>query len=761
MGQVAASGQNLRPDINNAKYILFEGAYPGHSGKPMQTIARQITSSMKTNGIKFSVVDPVMAGGAITPLYGDGKWVPIRPTTDSAFGMALIRWIIENDRHNTDFLSSPNLDAGISKGFNSWTDATQLIIEDSKHPHYKKKLRAEDLGLKVGQGEEDIFIVIDNSSKEPVRYDETNTADLLYQGKVKTVDGKEIKVRTSFVMLKESAFKHEVEEYSQACGISVDKIIEIATEFTSHGTQVAADGMGSTATANGSDIARIHYILCSLVGAMNKKGGVIARRISYKTFASGPRYQLNVIQDGPKTTGMRISRTGIKYEDTTEYKDKVAKEQNPYPSKMPWHPIGSASDNQAIFSIINKYPYQAKIIMNWMANPLLAVPAASREDVIDKLKQSEIVPLIISCDCYMGEMTALADYIIPDTTPYESWGLANIEGNFSGKGQTVRWPIVEPATEKLADGRHISFETFMIDVANKMDMPGFGEDALLDMDGNLLPLNSREDFFIRGLANMAYDDEPVSDISKEEMEIQDLEGAFKEWSNILEDEEWAKVLNIISRGGRFDHHGSGFDGDNHIYSYKGSVNMYAEQFATGRNSLTGEYFNGVPAWNPESFSDGSLVSDVFPVTEWPFKAANYKPKFRSISLLVNSSSLRDLNQHNFVELNEEDAKSLGIGNMDLVKVIPATGGDFTGHALVRPGIGKGNIAIAFGYGHWEYGAKEFSVDGKTENAIEDGGAGVHLMNLIDPKVKNGLFGISEASTGGPGRNGGAYKIEKV
>lgn len=727
----------------------------------MQTIARQITSSMKNNGIKFSIIDPVMVGGAVTPLYEDGKWIPIKTTTDNAFGMALIRWIIENDKHNTDFLSSPNLEAGISKGFNSWTDATQLIIEDPNHENYRKKLRAEDLGFEVDEEDGDVFIVIDDSSKEPTRYDETNTADLLYEGKVKTIDGKEIQVATSFVILKRSAFNYKLEEYSKACGISVDKIIEIGTEFTSHGTQVSTDGMGSTATANGSDITRIHYILCSLVGSMNKKGGVITRRISYKTFAPGPRYELNTIEGGPKLTGMRISRTGIRYEDTTEYKNKVAKGQNPYPSKMPWHPVGSASDNQAIFSIINKYPYQAKIIMNWMANPLLAVPAASREDVIEKLKESDIVPLIISCDCYMGEMTALADYIIPDTTPYESWGLANIEGNFSGKGQTVRWPAVEPATEKLADGRHISFETYMIDVAKKIDLPGFGDNALSDINGNLLPLNSREDFFIRGLANMAYDDEPVSDISKEEMEIQDLENAFKEWSHILEDEEWPKVLNIISRGGRFDHHGSGFDGDNHIHTYKGSVNIYAEQFATGRNSLTGEYFNGVPAWNPESFSDGSLVSDIFPEAEWPFKAANYKPKFRSISLLMNSPTMRDLSQHNFIELNEEDAKSLGIKSLDLIKVIPATGGDFTGHALVRPGIGKGNIGIAFGYGHWEYGAREYSIDGEKENAIENGSAGVHLMNLIDPKVENGLFGISEASTGGPGRNGGAYRIEKL
>lgn len=726
----------------------------------MQTIARQIKFGVKKGNLKYSVVDPVLVGGAVTPLYKNNEWVPIKPTTDNAFGMALIRWIIENERFNNDFLSSPNYEASVSKGFNSCTNAAHLVIDDSKHPNYRKMLRAEDLGMEVKADEKDIFIVIDDLTKEYARFDKTSTADLFYEGKVKTVDGKEIQVKTSFVYVKESALKHSMEEYSKACGIPKAKIEEIAQEYTSHGTRVGVDGLGGSATANGADMTGIHYILAALVGSINKKGGVITRRTAYKSTAAGPRYQVSAIPDAPKLSGMRISRTGVSYEGTTEYKNKVAKGQNPYPSKMPWHPIGSASDNQALFSIINQYPYQAKIVFNWMANPLLAVPAGSRKEVREALKNTDNVPLFISCDCYMGEMTALADYIIPDTTPYESWGLANIEGHYSGKGLTVRWPIVEPATPKLPDGRHTSFETYVIDVSKKINLPGFGDRGMLDMDNNLLPLNSREDYFIRGIANMAYDGEPVADISKEEIEIQDLNNAIKEWQDIVTREEWPKVLNIIARGGRFEPYGAGFDGENHQYAYKGVVNLYVEKFATSRNSMTGEYYNGVAAWNPETFSDGSLVTDLFPESEWPFKAANYKPKFRSISMLANSSIFRDLSKHNYIELNTEDAKSMGISTMDRVKVMPATGGEFIGHALVRPGIAKGTIGIAYGYGHWEYGGNSYSIEGKTQIGSEAMGAGVHLMNIIDPKV-NGIFGICETSTGTPGRNGGAYKLEKA
>ncbi|WMJ78261.1 MULTISPECIES: molybdopterin-dependent oxidoreductase [unclassified Sedimentibacter] len=750
----------MRPDINNAEYILYEGAFPGHSGKPMQTIARQIKFGVNEGSLKYSVVDPVLVGGAVTPLYKKGEWVPIKPATDNAFGMALIRWIIENERYNKKFLCSPNYDAAVSKGFNSWTNAAHLVIDDPEHPNYRKMLRAEDLGMETGKDEKDIFIVIDNLTKQHDRFDKVSEADLFFEGKVAAADGKEIQVKTSFLHLKDSAFSHTIKEYSNACGVPEEKIKEIANEFTSHGTKVAMDGMGSTATANGADITMISYILMSMAGSLNKKGGAIIRRNSYKSASDGPRYRVSVIPDAPKKSGIRISRTGVSYESTSEYKNKVANGENPYPSKMPWHPVGSASDNQAVFSIVNKYPYQAKIVFNWMANPLLAVPAAAKKEVLEALKSTDNVPLFISCDPYMGEMTALADYIIPDTTPYESWGLANIEGNFSGKGLTLRWPIVEPATPKLPDGRHTSFETFIIDVAKKINLPGFGDRAMFDANDNLLPLNSREDYFVRGIANMAYDGEPVSDISKDEMDMQDLENAMKDWKNSVTEEEWPKVLKVISRGGRFEDHGAGFDGDNHKYPYKGAVNFYVESFANGINSMTGEHYRGVAAWNPESFSDGTLIADTFPESQWPFKAANYKPKFRSISMLSNSSIMRDLSKHNYVELNSEDAASLGIRTMDLVKVVPATGGDFTGYALVREGIAKGTIGIAYGYGHWEYGSKEYSIDGKPNGGNKDLGAGVHLMNILDPKV-NGLFGISESSTGGPGRNGGAYRIEKV
>lgn len=135
-------------------------------------------------------------------------------------------------------------------------------------------------------------------------------------------------------------------------------------------------------------------------------------------------------------------------------------------------------------SIVNQYPYQAKILISWMVNTLQATPGAMRDAVIERLEDPAVLPLHIACDAFIGEHTALADYIVPDTTPFESFGVVTNEGYWCGKGNTVRWRAKEPETMRLDDGRYASFEAFVCDVARACDLPGFGDNAFEDVDGD-------------------------------------------------------------------------------------------------------------------------------------------------------------------------------------------------------------------------------------------------------------------------------------
>jgi anaerobic selenocysteine-containing dehydrogenase len=59
------------------------------------------------------------------------------------------------------------------------------------------------------------------------------------------------------------------------------------------------------------------------------------------------------------------------------------------------------------------------------------------------------LPLFVSVDPFINETSALADYIVPDTVTYESWGIGAPWADVVAKSSTVRWPTVDAATLRL------------------------------------------------------------------------------------------------------------------------------------------------------------------------------------------------------------------------------------------------------------------------------------------------------------------------
>jgi tetrathionate reductase subunit A len=57
------------------------------------------------------------------------RWVPIKPGTDGALAMAMIRWIIEHERYDRHF-AQPNLKVAEAAGEAAWCNATHLIIHE-------------------------------------------------------------------------------------------------------------------------------------------------------------------------------------------------------------------------------------------------------------------------------------------------------------------------------------------------------------------------------------------------------------------------------------------------------------------------------------------------------------------------------------------------------------------------------------------------------------------------------------------------------
>ncbi|TCS82455.1 molybdopterin dinucleotide binding domain-containing protein [Tepidibacillus fermentans] len=743
---------HMKPDFDESNFIIFFGTAPGQAGNPYQPIARKTANAASEGNLQFVVIDPILPNLTGTK----GKWIPIKPGQDGALAMGMIRWILENSRYNEKYLSAVNEESAKQIGYPSWTNAAYLIIDDPKHPNYRKFLRAADLGI----GAEDEYVVIDRDTLQVSTNKKSKFGQILFKGEVQGKDGSKIPVKTSLMALKENAEKYTLKEYSQQSGVPVEKITWLADEFSKRGAKVGTDHHGGPSMhPNGFYSSLAIILLNALVGSVNKKGGMSKSAGGFKTFDEGPKYDLLNIPGAQKPKGVKLSREKFAYENTTEYKEKVAKGENPYPAKEPYYPFAQEMMQEIIPSAIKGYPYRPKILLNHQMNPLYTVPGLYQKDIIEGLKDPKNIPLIISIDVVMGETTAYADYIVPDTVFYESWGLPSVWNGMVNKVSATRLPVVTPKTPKLADGRHINMETYLIDIAKMLGLPGFGDQAIPGTDGKLYPLHRQEDFYLRAIANIAYDGKkPVKDVKPEEVKLVEIDEALKGFEDILKPEEWKKVLYVLVRGGRFEARENAYEGDDLKYKYPRVLNIYNEFVGSSKNSLTGEYFEGTAAYIEPAFSDGKAIKEVYPESEWPFNLISYKSRFRSTSTLANISKLRNIKESNQIQIPREAALKLGIRDGDQVKIVTSTG-EAVGQAKIRDGLMPGTIAIAFGYGHWEYGSRTYQVGGKKVSGNEKIAAGVAL-NPIAHREKNGNM-VNDPVSGAISRNDTRAKLMKL
>ncbi len=713
------------------------------------------------------MVDPVLGNGCVTPTVEGITWIPIKTATNAAFTLGIIQKILDDKTYNATFLSYPNYQSAFAGGFASYTNASHLVIVDEDHPNYRKLMRAADAGLEEPAPDPKAtapvqhYVIIDQATGQPALHTQCDAATIEYEGEVNGV-----KVRSSFLFLKDNAYEHTMDEYAQITGTSVATMERIAKEFTAHGTRASARlGFGGTATANGTQGVLAYPALNGLIGSDQMTGGCNCYRIGVKTTADGARYKLATVKGKPAVSTKNatyLCRTQKLFSQTDEYKARVAAgEKDPKP-KLPWLNVPSTSDNQALVSIVNEYPYRAKILVSWMTNTLQATSGALRDSVIEKLKDPDVVPLHIACDAFIGEHAQLADYIVPDTTPFESFGVVTQEGYWRGQGNTVRWQAKPPSTVELADGRFASFEAFCVDVARACNLPGFGENAIESADGTFYPLNDAADFFLKAVANLAYAIEPVADVSDEDVQLQALDELPASWQDAVTAEEWPKVLNVLSRGGRFWPIETSQKDGRSAYAKEYLVQYYSEKKALNKNPYSGAYPDAALRYVPEDFCDRTPIADVYDEKEWPFRSTNYKPRFRSISMQANSPLMRDLCEKNYLELNLEDAAALGIGDGDIVRITNPTGDIMEGKAMVRAGIARGTFGVAFGYGHRAYGTQDREVDGTLAKGDPAIGAGIHLQTMLDPTLEEGvIYPHVDSDAGSPGRSGGMYRIEKA
>jgi len=741
-------------EIESAEFILFAGAnlFDGNYGPPNR--AARLMPKITSGETKIAVVDPRFSKLASKAW----KYLPVNPGTDGAMALAMIQWIIKNQRFNSAYLANANKAAAKTGNEPTWCNAAWLVkIKDGKPDAF---LRASEIGLapkevrKTKDGKEfefEYMVVLKDGKPQKVDPNDEKEAvkgDLLINAKLPTPDGKEIQVKSSLQILADSASEKSMEEWSKICGIPVKDIEELAREFTAHGRKASVDiHRGVSQHTNGFFNVTAFYNMALLIGNFDYRGGLIApATFNIAGGKEGQPFNFSALHPGRISNfGISIIRHDVKYEDTTVFTG--------YPAKRNWWPLASDVYQEIIPSMGDAYPYPIKAYFLYMGAPNYALPAGHTTHEI--LVNTAQIPLFVTWDILVGSTSMYADYIFPDLSYLERWEFQGSHPNIPVRIQGVRNPVIAPIPESVkafGEEMPISYESVMLAIAEKMKLPGFGKDGF----GPGMDFNSPEDFYLKMVANLATDGKPVPDADDKEVElflksrIHLPKSVFnpERWVKACGEANWRKVVYLLNRGGRYQDYAEAFKGDQVANRYGRQINMYQEKTAKTKNAFTGKPNPGYALYVPIQSSLGKpleadgLTGDLHLLTQRDI--AHCK------SRTIPNYWLLAISPDNGIIINKTDADRLGLKEGDRVKVVSATNPegvwDFK-NGIKKPPIGRvqvtqtikpGVVTFTLGHGHWATGASDVVIDGKVIKGDPRRATGVHLNAAmwIDPYLKN-------------------------
>jgi tetrathionate reductase subunit A len=734
---------HAKPDMAHAEFVIFCGTAPANAGNPFKRQGWQLAAGRSGGGrLNYVVVDPVLGHSDAQAARERGRWIPIRPASDAALALGMTRWMIEQDRWNAAYLALPSEKAARAAGEPSFTNATHLVITEPGHPREGFLLRASDLGLPYTgdrHGPRDGSLAISEATGQfAVAEAMEGPARLLVDQRV-TLGARAIRVCSAAELLRQEAFSRDLAGWSELCGVPAETIAGLAREFTAHGRKAAVSSHGGTMAGNGFVNAFSLVTLNALIGNLHWKGGTFQGGGGFADDGAGPRYDLANFEGKQTPRGLALGRNNLPYERSAEFRRKREAGQNPYPAQKPWYWNAPQLATEWLGSALDGYPYPLKALFLWNTNPIYGIPGL-RAQVDEALRDPKRLPLIVAIDPFINETTAYADYIVPDSLLYESWGWAAPWAGVPQRTSTARWPVVEPRLAKTEAGEPIGMESFFIALAEACQWPGFGARAIKDKDGAFHPLRRAEDWYLRGGANIAFAGQrPVPDATDDDIALTGLDRVRPALEATLKPEEWRKVAQVLTRGGRTQPLAQAHDGEKFAGRPVRMLHLYNETLGTSRSAVTGARFKGMPHWLPPAFADGTPMRAVHAEAAWPMLLVSQKSVLHN-SYSIGADRLRGIRPSNPVAIHPEDAARLGISSGDRIRVA-TPGGAAEGTAILRRGVARGVLAVEHGFGHRELGARRHEIGGVLQAEKKGLGAGLNLNDLGIPDPTRQGFSV--------------------
>ena len=703
---------DVQTDPIGAKVIVMIGAQMGrlHPGATGQGL---IIERAVEGDLKLYYVNPTAPR---TSARGNIIWVPIKPGTDGAFAMGVLRIMMENNWYNSEYLSYTTYESAKKHGQTSNTNATWIVIAEGDRAG--EFLKGKDIGK--------------DSDSPVVHYggyklaEEVDQADLIYEGYA-TVNGKQTKVKTAFSFLRDEAFSRSLEDWSRECSVPVETMYQITKDLYENAPRagtIVHRGVGMHTHGEYSIFAV--RMIDAMLGNYHRKGGLLER-------ASHTNYNHKVYNTDkkgfgePVRFGIPIDRHKATYEDTLEFWMKKKKGENPYPAKRPYYPLTpEESYTEAFAGMYESYPYPIRALFLYYANPILSANYGVK--FIEVLKDPKKLPLFVAITTTINETFLYADYIVPDTTYLETgtMGINYLYATSASVKLAEYWrsPAVMPFTQKVGNcpnghPRYASMWEFLIDVGLKLGMPGYGEKGIpgvkgSEYEGKWFSHYCVWEYIMRVFANGALDAKSKGlipeDFDEDSIQFVEQNYPIASFKDLISDKEWKYACYALARGGVFTRYEESFDA-NGISKRKPktkTVRLWNEKLAKTRNSLTGEKFYGGPKFYPQETygpvrgrkgNYGTPLRDLYPESEYPFvvivPGSPLFTKHRSLFYYW----MKQVMPENFAMINPKDAVKLGIQTGDIIR-IKTPSGVAEAKAVIEPSIAASVISVPVGMGRW-------------------------------------------------------------
>ncbi|MDL2060209.1 molybdopterin-dependent oxidoreductase [Mesosutterella sp. AGMB02718] len=298
----------------------------------------QATADMRARGVKTVCVDPRFVPEA----QKADVWLPIRPGTDVALMMSWIKYILDHNLYDHEFVMK-------------WTNLPYLV-------NTKTKMFLHGNDIEKGGNPKD-YVVWDKKTKKarPLSYPWNNAYDVELDGE-HTVNG--VACKTGFRLLKERCASWTLEKAGKICFLDPKKIEE-AIKIYVKGPGGISLGVATDQCPNSVEAAKGVVILNSIMGYVEKPGTLMQR---FPTPGCAPANSL-----APRATFMLPKGQLPKRLGSNEYK-----------GLLQW---SAGHVTSFLNAILTGKPYQPRVWiersgnkMGVLANPQAWVPAFKKMD---------------------------------------------------------------------------------------------------------------------------------------------------------------------------------------------------------------------------------------------------------------------------------------------------------------------------------------------------------------------------------------------